>query len=61
MIFKDAKTPNDYIEVTIRGEAHGDLIAVEIQEDGASLVYLTKKEAVKLSKHLAILADLLTD
>ena len=57
MKFEDAKLPQDYIEVTLREETHGDLVEIEIQGDRAEVVYLTKENArlvgeflIKLSK-----------
>ncbi len=61
MIFKDAKLPADTIEVSIRGETHGDLIEIEIQGDGAECVYLTKEDAIAVGKHLLMLSSALPD
>lgn len=57
MRFNDAKLPQDYIEVKLREETHGDLIEIEIQGDRAEVIYLNKATAklmgeflIKLSK-----------
>ena len=57
MKFEDAKLPQDYVEVKLREETHGDLVEIEIQGDGAEVIYLTKEKAramgeflIKLSK-----------
>ena len=57
MKFEDAKLPQDYLEVTLRKETHGDLIEIEVQGDRAEVIYLSKDKAksmgellIKLSK-----------
>lgn len=52
MKFSDAKLPQDYIEVTLREETHGDLIEIEIQGDGAEVIYLTKDKAKAMGELL---------
>ena len=56
MKFKDAKLPQDTIEVVIREETHGDLVEVEIQSDGAECIYLDKESAYKLGEQLVRLS-----
>jgi hypothetical protein len=57
MKFEDAKISQDYIEVTLREEAHGDLIEIEIQGDGAEVVYLGKEKARAMGELLVSLSE----
>ena len=49
MKFEDAKLPQDYIEVTLRKETHGDLVEIKVQGifdvDFGEVIYLTKEKA----------------
>lgn len=51
-IFKDAKTPQDTLQVEIREEVLDTLIEVTIYESESAMVYLDKDEALKLAKSI---------
>lgn len=57
MKFEDAKLPQDYIEVKLREETHGSLIEIEIQGDGAEVIYLTKEKARAMGELLINLSS----
>ena len=50
--FRDCKTPTDTLDIELREETHGDIIAVTIYEGSSSLVHLNKESALKMANSI---------
>lgn len=59
-IFKDAKFPNDYIEINTKIEILDDLIEVEIHGDSAEVIWLSACSARAMGEYLIKLAGEIT-
>ena len=52
VIFRDAKTPGDFISATVMEECLDNLIDIEIHGDESAGVYLTSSDALLFAAHL---------
>ena len=55
--FKDAKTPQDILQIELREETHGDILEVTVYEGTSALVYLDRGEALRLAKAINDIFD----